>query len=103
MRTCPESRYHDELNAIADRAAKDRKASYYAAHKRVLVAELRVSTARAALSRIDAKLAYATGTRNEMCDKLMGLTGVTTSSLLRDYASAAHALEAARLHLEEIK
>ena len=103
MRTCPEIRYHDELNRKTERAAKDRKASYYAAHKRVLVAALRVSTARAALSRIDAKLAYATGTRNEMCDKLMGLTGVTTSSLLRDYARAAHALEAARLHLEEIK
>ena len=103
MRTCPESRYHDELNVIAERAAKDRKASYYAAHKRVMVAELRVSKARANLSSIDMKLAYATGTRNEICDKLMGLVGVTTGRLLREYARAAHALEAARLHLEEIK
>ena len=103
MRTCPETRYHEDLNRIAERAAKDRKASYYASHKRVMVAELRVSKARAVLSSIDMKLAYATGARNEICDKIMGLVGVTTGRLLREYARAVHALEAARLHLEEIK
>ena len=104
MRTCPESRYHDELNRKAEQEKLARIKSYYDANPRVLVWEKRAMNDLKKARSLFRLLEYAlTGKRNPHLDKIMCVAGKPTSEIIRDYERACHDLNGARMRIEEIK
>ena len=104
MRTCPESRYHDELNRKAEQERLARIKKYYADNPRVAVWEKRVMNEIKKTRSLFRLLEYALMIeRTPNRDKMMGVAGKPTSEIVRDYARACHELNGARMRLEEIR